>query len=163
VYLRLEMRCPLALDARSAISWLSGRAPRPTAERSRPAERSDAQRRASWVRYGVGGSQGVAAYVGQPRRLSSSNIDAMKSCPRPADQCLMRAGKAEQAMGATGLVGSRRRLRRRVLRVVQTQFDAGCAVMQLSRRWEAAEPNEQSLRGYRVRDHDADQRAPKAL
>jgi hypothetical protein len=105
----------------------------------------------------------VAAYVGQPRRLSSSNIDAMKSCPRPADQCLMRAGKAEQAMGATGLVGSRRRLRRRVLRVVQTQFDAGCAVMQLSRRWEAAEPNEQSLRGYRVRDHDADQRAPKAL
>jgi hypothetical protein len=112
----------------------------------------------------VGGNERLAAYVGQPRRLNGRNIDAMKSGRRPADQRLMRASKAEEAMGAAGLVGSvRRRLRRRVLRVVQAKFEARRAVMRLRYGRETAKRNKQTLRGHRIGDRDAYQGSQERL
>ena len=131
---------------------------------SRPAERSDAQRRASGTCYRISGNRRLAACVGQPRRLNGRNIDAMKSGRRSANQRLMRTSKAEEAMSAAGLVGSvRRRLRRRVLRVVQAKFEARRVVMRLRYGRETAKRNEQALRGDRIGHRDAYQRSQEPL
>jgi hypothetical protein len=88
----------------------------------------------------------------------------MKSGRRSANQRLMRTSKAEEAMSAAGLVGSvRRRLRRRILRVVQAELEARRAVSRLCHGWEAAKRNEQALRRYRVGNRDAYQRSQEPL
>jgi hypothetical protein len=64
----------------------------------RPAKRLDAQRRASWVRYRVGGSKRLPASLGQPRSLNGANINAMKNGRRGAGHRVMHVGEAEEAV-----------------------------------------------------------------
>jgi hypothetical protein len=86
----------------------------------------------------------------------------MENGVRGADHRVMRAGKAEDAMGTTGTARNVRRRLLRVLRVAQTEFEAGNAVMRLRRERETADRNEQSLRRHRIGDDDTDQRTQNA-
>ena len=101
--------------------------------------------------------------IRHPRGINSFNMHAVEGDGRRPDCGMMRSGKAEDAMRTAGMVGIARRQFRRVLGIVQTKLERRRVIANICTRGEAANCDQQALRGDRICDDDAGQRSQKPL
>ena len=101
--------------------------------------------------------------IRHPRGIDSFNMHAVEGDGRRPDCRMMRSGKAEDAMGAVGMVGIAGRQFRRVLGIVQTKLESRRVIADICRKGEVAKCDQQALRGDRIGDDDADQRSQEPL
>ena len=101
--------------------------------------------------------------IRHPRGIDSFNMHAVEGDGRRLDCRMMRSCKAEDAMGAVGMVGIAGRQLRRVLGIVQTKLESRRVIADICRKGEAAKCDQQALRGDRIGDDDADQRSQEPL
>jgi hypothetical protein len=73
----------------------------------------------------------------------------------------MRAGKTEDAVVASALVGNTGRRRRRAFGVVQAKFKTGRGISGAGGQREPAKRDEEGLGCDGIGDNDADQRPPQ--
>jgi hypothetical protein len=98
-----------------------------------------------------------------PRGINSFNMHAVDGDGRRPDCRMMRSGQAEDAMRAAGMVGIAGRQFRRVLGVVQTKLESRRVIANICTKVQAANCDQQALRGDRICDHDAGQRSQEPL
>ena len=95
-----------------------------------------------------------------PHAVKDADADARQQDRRRSDHPMMRAGKAENAVATAGMALSIGR-RRRALRIVDAKLE-GRRAISVSDRLEAADRDQQALRGNGISDDDTDQRSPKS-
>ena len=98
-----------------------------------------------------------------PRGIDSFNMHAVEGDGRHSDRRMMRSCKAEDAMGAVGMVGIAGRQFRRVLGIVQTKLESRRVIVNICRNGGPAKCDQQALRCNRIGDDDADQRSQEPL
>ena len=101
--------------------------------------------------------------IRHPRGIDSFNMHAVEGDGRRPDCRMMRSGKAEDAMRAAGMVGIAGRQFRRVLGIVQTKLESRRVIANICTKVEAANRDQQALRGDRICDDDAGQRSQEPL
>ena len=101
--------------------------------------------------------------VRQLRGINSLNMHTVEGDRRRPDCRMMRSGKAEDAMRDAGMVGIAGRQSRRVLGIVQTKLESWRVIANICMKVEAANCDQQALRGDRICDDDAGQRAQEPL
>ena len=144
------------------MEWPEPKAPRCSGRKSgRLASR--VERRTSRTCYRIGRKAGEVLPIRHPRGIDSFNVHAVEGDGRRPDHRMMRSGKAEDAMGAAGMVGIAGRQLRRVLGIVQTKLESRRVIADICRKGEAAKCDQQALRGDRIGDDDADQRSQEPL
>ena len=98
--------------------------------------------------------------IGGQGDVDCGNCDVRNQFRRCADQRVMRAGKAECAVTATGMAGNTGRRCRCALGIVQAEFQTGRGRIGVRGQRKAAEYDQKALRRDRVSDEDADQWPP---
>jgi hypothetical protein len=142
---------------RNGMALAKGRRWRP-----RPAALASAARwRAAGACYRMGGKAGEVVFVDGPQDVNDFSICPCEQQGWRADQCVMRSGKAEDAMGAAGMTGDAVRLIRGVLAAMQAQLKSRLTLARLRREVKSAEYDQQALGGNGIGDDDADQRSPE--
>jgi hypothetical protein len=84
--------------------------------------RSRAKGRTAGTCYRMGGKAREVVFVDGPQDVNDFSIRPCEQQGWRADQCVMRSGKAEYAMGAAGMTGDAIRLVRGVLAAMQAQL-----------------------------------------
>ncbi len=98
-----------------------------------------------------------------PRGINRFHMQTVEGAGRRPDCRMMRSGKAEDTMCAAGMVGIAGREFGLVLGIVQTKFESRRVIANICMKVEAANCDQQALRGDRICDDDAGQRAQEPL
>jgi hypothetical protein len=122
---------------------------------------SRARWRTSGTRDRVIGEAGEGVFIGGPWGVDKFDIHAREQLWRRTNQRVMRAGKAEDAMGAAGTAGITDRQIRSALAAMQAELEGRLSLAGRRRKIEAAERDQQALRGYGIGSDDPDQRSPR--
>ena len=145
----------------NGMDWPEPKAPRCGRKSRRLA--SHVERRTSRTGYRIGRKAGKALTIRHPRGIDILNIHTMEDAVRRHDRRVMRSCKAEDAMGAAGMVGIAGRQLRRVRGIVQTKLEGRRVIANICRKGEPTKRDKQALRGDRIGDDDADQRSQEPL
>jgi len=101
--------------------------------------------------------------IGDPRGVDHGNVHTRKQHGRRPDQRVMRSGKAEYAVTATGMVGGLGRRCRYALGIVEAKLETRHGQIGMRGKRKSAERDQQGLRGNGIDDDAADQRSPELL
>jgi hypothetical protein len=99
--------------------------------------------------------------VAKPPRDHYRDNDAVEDGRRAAEHCILRSGKAENAVRAAGKIGLIGRQVRCAGRIMQAELERRRVLARVCRQSKAGERDQEALDRDRIGDDDAQQRPPK--